>query len=256
MIKLCWSGGRADGSSPLSQFGAPLSGAFFGQSSFATHVIASERTAVKAPRDVPLHLLGPLACGMVTGAGSVMEAFRLRPGQTIAVFGVGGVGLAAVMAARIAGAARIVAIDIDERRLELAQSLGASEGLISDAGTSDALRELQPRGFDFSFITAPAGQVFDTAVGCLAVEGTAGFVIDPKEAWAPDMLHLLTGGRKLQGIIGGNANPQSFIPLLIDYWRKGLFPFDRLITEFRFDQIVQAWEQFRAGKVIKPVLRM
>lgn len=256
MLKLCWSGGRADGSSPISQCGEHLSGVFFGQSSFATHVIASERTAVKVPRDVPLHLLGPLACGMVTGAGSVLEAFRLRPGQTIAVFGTGGVGLAAVMAARIAGAARIVAIDIDERRLELARSLGASDGLLSDAGTADALRELQPRGFDFSFITAPPRQVFDTAVACLAVEGTAGFVIDPSEAWAPEMLHLLTGGRKLQGIIGGNANPKTFIPLLIDYWRKGLFPFDRLITEFRFDQIDQAWEQFRAGKVIKPVLRM
>lgn len=256
MIRLCWSGSRRDGSSAISQCGSPVSSAFFGQSSFATHVIASVRTAVKVPSDVPLHLLGPLSCGMITGAGAVLEALGVRPGQSIAIFGTGGVGLAAVMAARIAGASRIAAIDIDEKRLELARSLGASDAVISDATTAQALHALEPRGFDFSLVTAPATQVFDAAVSCLAVEGTAGFVIDPKDDWKPDMLCLLTGGRKLQGIIGGNANPQTFIPLLIDYWRKGFFPFDRLITEFPFHEIDKAWEQFRSGKVIKPVLRM
>lgn len=256
MVELCWSGGRADGSSPISQCGDHVSGVFFGQSSFATHVIASERTAVKVPRDVPLHLLGPLGCGMMTGAGSVLEALRVRPGQSIAVFGTGAVGLSAVMAARIAGASRIVAIDVNEERLELARALGASDTVLSDGETADTLRQLQPRGFDFSFVTATAPQVFDAAVACLAVEGTAGFVIFPNQAWTPDMQWLMTGGRKLQGIIGGCGNPQTFIPLLIDYWQKGLFPFDRLITEFRFDQIDQAWEQYRTGKVIKPVLRM
>jgi aryl-alcohol dehydrogenase len=254
--KLCWSGGRADGSSPISQCGEHVSGVFFGQSSFATHVIASERTAVKVPRDVPLHLLGPLGCGMATGAGSVLGALRVRPGQSIAIFGTGAVGLSAVMAARIAGAARIVAIDVNEERLELARSLGADEVVISNAGTSNALRELHPRGFDFSYITASPPQVFDAAVACLAIEGTAGFVIFPNKAWTPNMQFLLTGGRKLQGIIGGFGNPQTFIPLLIDYWRKGHFPYDRLITEFRFDQIDEAWELYHAGKVIKPVLRM
>lgn len=256
MVRLCWSGGRADGSSPISQCGEHVSGVFFGQSSFATHVIASERTAVKVPRDVPLHLLGPLGCGMITGAGSVLEALRVRPGQSIAIFGTGAVGLSAVMAARIAGASRIVAVDVNEERLELARLLGASDTVLSDDETADALRQLQPRGFDFSFSTAAPPEVFDAAVACLAVEGTAGFVIFPNRPWTPDMERLLTGGRKLQGIIGGFGNPQTGIPLLIDYWRKGLFPFDRLITEFRFDQIDQAWEQYRTGKVIKPVLRM
>jgi aryl-alcohol dehydrogenase len=256
MVRLCWSGGRADGSTPISQCGEHVSGVFFGQSSFATHVVASERTAVRVPRDVPLHLLGPLGCGMITGAGSVLEALRVRPGQSIAIFGAGAVGLSAVMAAKIAGASRIVAVDVNEERLDLARSLGASDTLLSDAGTPDALTRLQPRGFDFSFITASPPPVFDAAVGCLATEGTAGFVIFPNAPWTPDMQGLMTGGRKLQGIIGGAGNPQTFIPLLIDYWRKGLFPFDRLITEFPFDQIDQAWEQYRTGKVIKPILRM
>jgi aryl-alcohol dehydrogenase len=256
MIKLCFAGMRADGTSPISQDGRRVSGAFFGQSSFATHVIATTRTAVKAPREAPLHLLGPLGCGMLTGAGSVIEALRVRPGQSIAIFGVGGVGLAAVMAAKIVGAAQIVAVDIDEARLDLARSLGATDDVLSNEATLGTLREVRRSGFDYAFITAQAGQVFDTAVGCLAVEGTAGFVIQPGPGWAPDMLHMLTGGRKLQGIIGGNANPKTFIPLLIDYWSRGMFPFDRLITEFPFENIGDAWEQYRAGKVIKPVLRM
>ena len=256
MIKLCWSGCRADGTSPISQNGQRVSGAFFGQSSFATDVIASERTTVKVPQDVPLHLLGPLGCGILTGAGSVLEAFRLRPGQSIAIFGTGGVGLSAVMAARLAGAAQIVAIDIDEQRLELAGSLGASDLVLSNTDTLDALRRLRPAGFDFTFNTTEVVDVFNLATTCLAVEGTTGWVVPPTEPWNPDMLHLLTGGRKLQGIIGGNANPHTFIPLLIDYWRQGRFPFDRLITEFRFQEFAGAWEQFRRSKVIKPVLRM
>lgn len=256
MIKLCFAGMRADGTSPISHEGQRVSGSFFGQSSFATHAIASERTAVKVPLDVPLHLLGPLSCSMITGAGSVLEAFRLRPGQSIAIFGAGSVGLAAVMAARLAGASQIVAIDINEQRLDMARELGASDVLLSNQETLTALRELRPAGFDFSFNTAQVLEVFNVAASCLAMEGTAGFVVQPNEAWTPDMFHILTGGRKLQGIIGGNANPQTFIPLLIEYWRQGRFPFDRLITEFRFEEIGEAWAQFRSGKIIKPVLRM
>lgn len=256
MIKLCWSGGRSDGSSPLRHAGHRVSGAFFGQSSFATQAIVTERTAVKVPRDVPLHLLGPLSCGLITGAGSVLEAFRLRAGQSIVVFGAGTVGLAAVMAAKLAGAAQIVVVDLNEQRLEMARALGATDTVTSDANTPDALRRLRPRGFDFSYNTTQVPEVFTMAAACLAIEGTAGYVVPPTKAWAPDLLALLTGGRKLQGIIGGNAHPQTFIPLLIDFWRQGRFPFDRLITEFRFEDIGQAWEQFHRGHVIKPVLRM
>jgi aryl-alcohol dehydrogenase len=256
MVRLCWSGMRPDGSTTLSQNGDRIGSCFFSQSSFATHAIAPQRTAVKVPSDLPLHLLGPLGCGMITGAGSVIEAFRLRPGQSIAVFGAGGVGLAAVMAAKLSGASQIVAIDRDERRLKLASELGATATLMSGSDTLADLRKVLPGGFDFSFSTTQVPVLFDIAVSCLATQGTAGFVVNPAGAWAPDMLNLLTGGRKLQGIIGGNANPQTFIPQLIEHWRQGRFPFDRLITEFSFDQLELAWEQFRSGDVIKPVLVM
>jgi aryl-alcohol dehydrogenase len=255
-MKLSFGGMRADGSSPLSQQGTRIAGAFFAQSSFASHVVVPERSAVKVPTDVPLHLLGPLGCGIITGAGSVLEAFRLRPGQSIVVFGVGSVGMAAVMAARIAGASRIVAVDVSPQRLALAVSLGATDSVVSDTATAAALREMEPFGFNFSFNTTSAPAVYTMAAECLANEGTAGFVTRPQGEWSPSMGALLAGGRKLQGILGGSAAPQLYIPLLIDYWRQGRFPFDRLIAEYSFDHIGEAWADCSSGAVLKPVLRM
>lgn len=256
MIRLAWSGSRADGTSPISQDGARISGAFFGQSSFATYAIAKETTAIKVDDDLPLHLLGTLCCGFITGAGSVLEVMRIRPGQSIAVFGTGSVGFAAIMAARLAGAKDIVAVDIEQKRLDLALELGATHALMSDASTAEELRKIRPGGFEFSFITAQPAAVFDTAFACLATLGTAAYVIDPSPDWAPNWQRVMTRGIKFQGIIGGGTNPRTFIPMLIEYWRRGQFPFDRLITEFPFEDIGEAWEQFHAGTVIKPVLRM
>jgi aryl-alcohol dehydrogenase len=255
-MKLSFGGMRQDGSSPLSQQGTRIAGAFFAQSSFASHVVVPERSAVKVPTDVPLQLLGPLGCGIITGAGSVLEAFRLRPGQSIVVLGVGSVGMAAIMAAKIAGASRIAAVDVSADRLALALSLGATDSVVSDTATAAALRKMEPFGFNFSFNTTSVPAVYTMAAECLANEGTAGFVTRPQGDWSPSMGALLAGGRKLQGILGGSAAPQLYIPLLIEYWRQGRFPFDRLIAEYSFNDIGAAWADCAAGSVLKPVLRM
>jgi aryl-alcohol dehydrogenase len=255
-MKLSFAGMRLDGSSPLSQHGERLAGAFFAQSSFASHVVVPERSAVKVPEDAPLHLLGPLGCGIITGAGSVIEAFRLRPGQSLVVFGVGSVGLAAIMAARLSGASSIVAVDVAQERLDLALQLGATAALRSDTTTLGALQEIEPFGFNFSFNTTAAPPVYTMAIECLANEGTAGFVTRPQGEWALNVGALLAGGRKLQGILGGSAAPQLFIPLLIDHWRHGRFPFDRLVTQFAFHDIAAAWSACTTGSAVKPVLVM
>lgn len=255
-MRLSFGGARADGTSPLSRGGEPVHGSFFAQSSFATHIVAPARSAVKVPKDVPLHTLGPLGCGIITGAGAVLEAFRLRPGDSLAVLGVGSVGMAAVMAARIAGASRIVAVDVAPERLKLARELGATETLMSNGAAGGALREIEPDGFTFSFNTTTAPEVFTLGTECLAAEGTAGFVTRPRGEWTPNMTTMLASGRRLQGILGGSAAPQVFIPLLIDYWRQGRFPFERLIREFAFADIAAAWDACTRGEVLKPVLRM
>jgi aryl-alcohol dehydrogenase len=160
------------------------------------------------------------------------------------------------MAARLAGASRIVAVDIDQRRLDLARDLGATDTIVSDAGIEGALREIRPDGYEFSFNTTSAPAIYETANNCLAMEGTAGFVTRPAGDWSPKVGQMLAGGRKMQGILGGSAAPQLFIPMLIDYWKQGRFPFDQLVQTFAFDEIAAAWAECHAGHAIKPVLMM
>ncbi|MFF5301969.1 NAD(P)-dependent alcohol dehydrogenase [Streptomyces sp. NPDC013161] len=255
-MRAAFGGARLDGSSPITRGGERVGAMFFGQSSFATYALAPARSAVLLPKDVPLHLMGPLACGVITGAGSVLESFRLRPGQAIAVFGTGGVGLSAVMAARLAGARQVVAVDIDPRRLHLAVESGATGTVLGGTDTDRALRQIEPDGFDFAYVTTDVPSVYANATACLGVEGTLGYVVAPAGRWVPDTGFLLAGGRRLQGIIGGSANPHVLIPQLVDHWRAGRFPFDRMIEEFPFNEFAKAWSATGSGRVIKAVLRM
>jgi len=254
-MPLCFGGSRLDGSTALGDDGGPVHSHFFGQSSFATHAVVPERTAVKVDKDLPLEKLGPLGCGVITGAGGVIEALRVGYGASVAIFGVGGVGLSAVMAARLVGADRIVAVDINEERLALARELGATDTVNSaDPEAVRQIRAANGRGMDFSFNTTTVPAVHTMALDCLAMNGTAGFVAAPRGEWAPQMFAMLAGGRQLRGILGGDANPSLFLPRLIDYWQQGRFPFDRLLTFYRFDEIARAFEDVEQGRVIKPVL--
>ena len=256
-MPLSFGGKRLDGSTALCCGGETLHSHFFGQSSFATHAIVPERTAVRVDKDLPLETLAPLGCGVITGAGSVIEALKVGYGQTIAVFGAGGVGLSAVMAARLVGAARIVAVDINPERLNLARELGATDVIDSREGDVAArVRAVTGRGVDFTFNTTTVPEIHTAALECLAMNGTAGFVAAPRGEWAPQMFAMLAGGRQLRGILGGDAAPRLFLPKLIEYWRQGRFPFDRLIQTYRFDDIGRAFEDTARGRVIKPVLLM
>jgi len=252
-----FGGLRPDCTSPLSQNGARVFARFFGQSSFATYSLADARCVIKVPDDIPLETLAPLGCGVQTGAGAVIHSLKIGAGDSVAIFGAGSVGLSAVMAARIVGAERIIAVDVIESRLAMAKELGATDMI--DARKSDAgkaIRELTRYGVSHSFNTANAPVSYTQALECLAPRGVAGFVAPPRGEWAPDMFHLLSGGRALRGILGGDTTPSLFIPMLIDYYRQGRFPFDRLIKFYPFEQIAQAFEDSDAGKTIKPVLRM
>ena len=252
-MPLCFGGQRLDGSTSLE--GGAVHSHFFGQSSFATHCLVPQRTAVKMDKDLPLEKLGPLGCGVVTGAGAVIEALKVGYGDTIAVFGTGGVGLSAVMAARLVGARRIVAVDINRERLELARELGATDCIQADEdGVAEKVRAVTGRGVDFTFNTTTVPEVHSMALEVLAMNGTAGFVAAPRGEWAPKMFAMLAGGRQLRGILGGDAHPGLFLPKLVDYWRQGRFPFDRLLTFYPFAEIDRAFADAHSGKAIKPVL--
>ncbi|MGZ3255614.1 MAG: NAD(P)-dependent alcohol dehydrogenase [Croceibacterium sp.] len=252
-MPLCFGGKRLDGSTSLE--GGAVHSHFFGQSSFATHCVVPQRTAVKMDKDLPLEKLGPLGCGVVTGAGAVIEALKVGYGDTIAVFGTGGVGLSAVMAAKLVGARRIVAVDINRERLELARELGATDCIPADEdGIADKVRAVTGRGVDFSFNTTTVPEVHTMALEVLAMNGTAGFVAAPRGEWAPKMFAMLAGGKQLRGILGGDAHPGLFLPKLVDYWRQGRFPFDRLLTFYPFAEIGRAFADAHSGQAIKPVL--
>ncbi len=251
-----FGGLRPDGTTPMTQDGNKIFGRFFGQSSFATFALAWERNVVKVPNDVPLELLGPLGCGLQTGAGAVINALKVGVGQSIAVFGTGSVGLSAIMAARVAGAARIIAVDIQSPRLRAAAELGATD--VIDARGQDALaavRAIAPRGVDFALDTTAITPVIQQAVQSLAPLGTAGFVASPPEPVGFDIRHLMLGGRKLRGIVEGESIPDLFIPALIALYRQGRFPLDRLVTYYPFERINDAIHDSETGAAIKPVLR-
>jgi len=251
-------GTRSDGSSGLSQHGTPIHGNIFGQSSFASRALCHERNVVAIPKDVPLELMGPLACGVQTGAGAVMNALRIKAGQSLAVFGLGSVGLSAVMAARIVGAARIIAVDLHPGRLALARELGATDPIAAgDTDVVAAITALTGYGVDYAIDATGVPGVIEQAVRVLAPRGACGIVgASPAGArLSADLTHLLSGGRHIRGIVEGDSRPDVFIPQLIDLHRRGAFPFDRLVRFYDFADINQAVADSESGRTIKPILR-
>jgi len=238
---------RPDGSNALERSG--VGGHFFGQSSFATHALATERNLVRVPKPMPLEVLAPLGCGMQTGAGTVMNSLAVPAGAGIAVFGTGAVGLAAVMAARINGAHPIIGVDIIAARLKLALELGATHVINAcRQGVTDGIRAVTGGGVDYVVETTGDARLHRLATVLLNPGGTAAYVAGANGRQA------LTEGRKTLCVVQGDAVPQVFIPRLIDLYRRGLFPFDRLVRFYGFDRINRAIDDARCGRTIKPVL--
>ncbi|MFG1667796.1 NAD(P)-dependent alcohol dehydrogenase [Streptomyces sp. Y7] len=249
------TGHGVDGATPVRDAdGEPVASRWFGQSSFATHALAAARNAVKVDPELPLELLGPLGCGVQTGAGSVLNSLRVTAGSSVIVFGAGGVGLSAVMAAKIAGAATVIAVDLNAGRLELARELGAThtfDGAREDLLT--ALQEATGGGAQYSLDTTGLPAVIGTAVHALRPTGVCGLVGVQQGDLALDP-YALGPGRTVTGILMGDTVPQVFVPKLIELWRQGRFPFDRLVKTFPLDQINEAEQASLKGDVVKPVL--
>ena len=256
---LNYSGARDDGSSPIASSDGPVSANFFGQSSFATHVIAAERCVVPVADDVPLQIAGTLGCGLQTGAGAVINVMACPAGSSLLVLGSGPVGMAAVMAGAIQGCATIIVSDPIASRRELALQLGATDVIDPTAGVAlpDAVRALLPAGVDYAFDTTGRPEVLEALVGAMALRSTIGMVGVPADFGATMSLSLvmpLILGLTIRGITEGDAVPETFIPQLLDHWRAGRFPFDRLVTIFPFREINDAVAAQARGEAVKVVL--
>jgi aryl-alcohol dehydrogenase len=251
-------GARPDDTTTLRKGDQVIHGCFLGQSSFADFALANERNVVKVRDDIPLEILAPMGCGVMTGAGAVMNTLHPRPGASIAIFGVGPVGMSAVLAALVCGCTTIIAVDVNADRLETAKEFGATHTV--NAGEVDpveATLDITGGGAEFSLECVGDPKVLRQSVDVLPRLGVCGLlgVVPPGTEVSLDM-DLIMNGRTVMGILGGDAVADLFIPKLIELYRQGRFPFDRMITFYPFDEIGQAVEDMAKGRVIKPVLRL
>jgi aryl-alcohol dehydrogenase len=245
-----------DGTTPLSWKGKPLS-IFFGQSSFATYAVSDASSVVVVDQDVDTRLLGPLGCGIQTGAGTVINTLAPGPGNSIIVFGIGSVGLSAILAAKASGCTTIIAVGRRDQPLETARNLGATH-VINIKRTPDADGEVQkiiPGGLDFAFDTTGDPLCIQAALNSLHKGGRgAGVAVTAQmqlESWT-NMFRSKTWTH----VIEGDCVPQLFIPRLITMYKAGLFPIDKLIQYFDFADINDAFKAIHDGRVIKAVVLM
>lgn len=231
---------------------------FFGQSSFATHSLTWADSLVVVPDDAPLELLGPLACGIATGAGAVFNTANPGLGESIVIYGAGAVGLAAVMAAALTPATRIIVVDLHPSRLELAKVLGATHTVnAAETDPVNAVNEICGGPADYSLECTGVIPVVRQAVDSVGMLGTA-ILIGGAPAGADFTVdHLSTlWGKRIVGILGGSRTSDVVIGSLVDLHRQGRFPFDRLVTFYELDEIDVALADSHSGDVLKPVLRM
>lgn len=253
-------GQRADGSTGLARKGQPVRHHFFGQSSFASHCLVNETNAVPVPAHVDDNLfkmLGPMGCGLQTGAGAMLNVLRPEPGQSVVVLGSGAVGMAAIMAARAMGATTIVAVDRVASRLDVAQALGATHGVLSGGeDMATRIKGLCGGGAHVSLDTTAHPGVLRLGLDVLGPLGRCGFVggAAPGTILPVDVRDMMLSGKTLRGIVEGDANAQAFIPQLLRLHAKGLFPFERMVRFYPLADFQQAIDDSLSGLTIKPIL--
>jgi aryl-alcohol dehydrogenase len=244
------SGRRADGSATLSQNGTPLFGSFFGQSSFAQYALTCEDNVVVVDRSVDLTLAAPLGCGFQTGAGAVLNVLCPQQNSRLVVFGAGGVGLAAVMAAKAIGVETVVAVDPVASRRKKAVELGASRTV--DPMTEDVAAAVL--GATHALDTTALPDVVATALGALEARGILVVVGLGARHATIDVVDLLLNGKMIRGCIEGDGNPSEFIPELLTLHAQGKFPMEAIVRRYDAHDIEEAVADSRSGEAIKPVL--
>lgn len=257
--KLKMSGTRLDDTTPLSKNAAPVFSAFFQQSSFGTFALTQARWAVKVRKDAPLEQLGPLACSGQTGAGAVLNVMQPKSGDSIAIFGVGAVGLSALMAAKIAGCDPIIAVDVHAHRLALARELGATHAIdyTACADIVGEIRTITDSGVRYAAETSALPAVLHQAIEVLMPGGMCTLLGSaPKGTDASFEMPFLQQGRSVRGVVQGDSVPKEFIPKLVDLVVAGQFPIEKMITFYDLADINRAAAESSSGKTIKPVLRM
>lgn len=224
---------------------------------FAEEMLVHVNSVVKLPEEVPLDVGALLGCGVLTGTGAVFRTAAIEPGSTVAVVGCGGVGLNVVQAAVLAGASRVIAIDMATDKLEYAAKFGATD--VIDASRVDAVeavRDLTDGGVDYSFEAVGRPQTAEQAIEMLALGGTATIVgVMSATASFSVKAWTLLRDRKVQGCTMGSNRFRTDIPALADLYLRGRLELDSLITQrFRLDEIEAALETLHGGSLARSVI--
>jgi S-(hydroxymethyl)glutathione dehydrogenase/alcohol dehydrogenase len=246
---------QEDGTCRFHRNGEPVHN--YNTSSFAECSVVPARTAVKVEPSLPLSELALMGCAVMTGVGAALNTARVRPGDTVAVVGCGGVGLNVVQGARIAGAAKIVAVDVVAAKLELARELGATAVVdASDGDPVEAVRELAGGGVDHAFEALGRRETIETAVGVTGRGGQAILIgmASPEVRVGLDALTTTLEERSVRGSWYGSCVPLRDIPLLIELYRDGRLRLEPLITTCGLDDVNDAFGRMQAGETARSVI--
>jgi len=256
--------GRPNGSksySSLSKEGGRITSHFFGQSSYAKHAIVSQNSVVKVEKDMPLKLLAPMGCGIMTGAGAMLNVVKPTADSIVLVVGAGAVGLAAIMATKLAPSPprRVIAVDVVAERLEMARGFGATD-IINSRETPD---------LKAAILAITDGNGADGAIDCTGRPEVLGILLDSaakkgivvsvgvgklSAEVSTCIFNTVNSGRTYVGCCMGNCYPQEFIPMLVKAWSDGKFPFTELIKGYPAQDMEKAAKEVLDGTVVKAVL--
>lgn len=225
-----------------------------GVSAFSDHIVASERSAVKVDPAVPLELASLFGCAILTGVGAVVNAARVEAGQSVAVFGLGGVGLSALLGAVVAEAGRVIAIDVVAEKLTLAESLGATDAVAAGPGAVERIRELTEGGVDHAIETVGSAAVLADAYAATRRGGTTTTVglPDPSQMLSIPAVGLVAEERVLRGSYLGSSVPTRDIPHFVELHREGKLDVEPLLTHrLALEEINEGFDRLRSGEAVR-----
>lgn len=229
----------------------------FQLSSFAEQLLVHENAVVKIADDVPLDRAALVGCGVITGAGAVINTAKVPPGATVAVFGCGGIGLSAVNGAAIAGADRIIAVDTISEKLDVAKEMGATDVInASNADPVEAIKELTGGGVEYSFEAVGLKRTAEQCFESLRPGGTATII-----GMVPYGIKIELHGydflreRKIQGSSMGSNRFRVDMPRLLNAWKKGHLKLDHLISShINLDEINEGYQKLKGGHVLRQLI--
>ena len=228
-----------------------------GISGFAEQVVVSARSAIKIPASLPMEIAALFGCAVMTGVGAVVNTARVQPGASVAVFGLGGVGLASVLGAVASGAFPIVAIDVLPEKLDLARALGATHTVLAGEGAVAAVRQATAGGAEYVFESVGHEAVLAQAYAATRRGGTtvATGLPHPSKQFAIPAVSLVAEERTVKGSYMGSAVPRRDLPRFIALYQAGLLPVDRLLSHrLTLDEVNEGFDRLADGHAVRQVI--